>query len=458
MNYSKYSYRNLFLLVLIIFSCSIVSCKKYLDEKPSKSQVVPSSLVDLQSLLDNYNQIGNGTSPRLLELVADNYYVNTADWQAEFSYSVEEPQNYIWDKDATDLIGSWQPEYQGPIYYSNIVLGVLPNIEINGGNADLWNNIKGTALFYRAFAFYELAQLYCKPYSSSASTDLGIFLKLTSNINEKTVRSTVKQTYDQIIADLKTAATLLPQTTIYSTRPNVAAAYGALARVFLSMGDYTNAGNYANLSLQQNNLLMDFNTINSTIPRFNVETDFFNIAYTADLNYYFYGGRIDSNLYNSYDNNDLRKSIFFEPNGDGTYGFIGGYYGNQDAQVFDGIVTDEMYLIRAECYARANNKDAALSDLNTLLQKRWKTGLFTNVTASDATDALNKILVERRKELIYRGVRWSDLRRFNLDGANITLKRIINGTTYTLPPNDPRWVMLIPLEVINASGIEQNPR
>jgi hypothetical protein len=99
-----------------------------------------------------------------------------------------------------------------------------------------------------------------------------------------------------------------------------------------------------------------------------------------------------------------------------------------------------------------------MTDLNTLLRKRWKSGTFADRTASSDADALNLILIERRKELVFRGLRWSDLRRLNLDGANITLTRKISGINYTLSPNDSRWVFLIPAQEINQSGIPQNPR
>ncbi len=72
---------------------------------------------------------------------------------------------------------------------------------------------------------------------------------------------------------------------------------------------------------------------------------------------------------------------------------------------------------------------------------------YSVLIAIDAEEAKVKVLQERRKELIFRGTRWSDLRRLNLEGAGIGLNRIINGVTYTLPPNDARWVMLIPREV-----------
>ncbi len=447
------------LTLIIVFSLlfQVTSCKKYLDEKPSKNLVVPSTVADLQALLNNNSSINNGMTPRLLALVSDDNYVTTTTWLSESSIETTEPLNYIWDKNATDLVGSWEAAYDGPIYYSNIVLDALPNIASNNGNLSTLNAIKGSALFYRAFAFQALAQLYCKPYNTTSKADPGIVLKLTSDINEKIVRATVQQTYDQIINDLNQAVTLLPSKSTFPTQPTVGAVYGLLARVYLSMRDYSNAGKYANLSLQQNSALMDFNSVIS-IPQFNVETTYFDMVYESILAYPSHGGLVDSNLYRSYDSNDLRKSVFFKAASGGAFAFRGSYYGFRLGLPFDGIATDEMYLTRAECYARAGDVADAMADLNTLLKTRWKTGTFVPFAATNADDAKSQILTERRKELVYRGLRWYDLRRLNLEGANITLTRVINGTTYTLPPNDLRYVMLIPFEVINASGIQQNPR
>lgn len=437
--------------IILIFPISYISCKKYLDTKPIKTLVVPTNLSDIQSILDNSNYIIFNAEPAL-ELPTDNYYVTTANWQAR---GRDERLNYIWDKDATYL-NSWSVVYQGPIFYSNFSLDNLSKIG-SSENPVLFNTLKGSALFYRAFAFQQLSQVYCKPYSSTSSSDLGIVLRLTSNINAPIKRSSVQSTYDQIISDLKTAIQLLPSTTSYPTRPNKAAAYGLLARTFLSMRDYENAGLYADSCLKGYNTLMDYNNVTNPFPVFNTETIFYTTSYSDGI---FTTGRAltDSNLYQSYAANDLRKLRFFKNNNNGTYSFNGSYYGSVGYIPFCGIATDEIYLIRAECFARAGNKDAALNDLNTLLIKRWKTGTFTPLTAVDADDAKGKILIERRKELIWRGLRWSDVRRLNLENANISLTRVINGTTYILPPNDLRTVWLIPVEEINSSGIEQNPR
>ncbi|MBN9384540.1 MAG: RagB/SusD family nutrient uptake outer membrane protein [Chitinophagaceae bacterium] len=441
---------------LIFVFIANISCKKYLDEKPLKSQIVPSTLNDLQALLDNYRNL-NWQGPELLEALSDNYFITSATYS---THTTTDQMNYTWDKDATDYY-NWFTPYTNPIYYSNIVLDQLPKITYATSDQPILNNIKGSALFYRSFAFYQIAQQYCKPFSSTASSDLGIVLRVTSDINVPSARSTVKETYEKIIGDLKEAINLLPLHPLYPTRPSKLAAYGALARAYISMRDYENAGLYADSLLQINDTLIDYNTLDSTIrpvfKNYNSEIVFYSQE-QGPLVIRVNGGLVDSTLYRSYDANDLRKTFFFTDNLDGTYGFSGSYEGTSDFLPFDGIVTDEIYLIQAECLARSGNKDAALASLNTLLTSRWKTGSFKPFTATTSSEALNIILSERRKELLYRGLRWTDIRRLNLEGAGITLTRIVNGNTYTLPPNDLRSILLIPKEVLALTTLQQNPR
>jgi starch-binding outer membrane protein, SusD/RagB family len=166
--------------------------------------------------------------------------------------------------------------------------------------------------------------------------------------------------------------------------------------------------------------------------------------------------KVDSTLYSSYATNDLRRTMFFKATGSAFY-FVGSYNGNTSP--FGGIATDEIFLIRAESKARSGNKDAAMADLNTLLQKRFRTGFFTPLTASDANDALVKVLKERRKELVLRGTRWADLRRLNKEPQfATTISRIVNAQTYTLPPNDLKYTFVLPLKVIQITGMPQTPR
>jgi hypothetical protein len=122
-----------------------------------------------------------------------------------------------------------------------------------------------------------------------------------------------------------------------------------------------------------------------------------------------------------------------------------------------------MYLIRAECLARDGNITGAMADVNTLLRSRWKkngtVSTYVDKTVSNSSAALALILRERRKELPFRGLRWTDIRRLNLEpGFQTTLSRTLNGVTYTLPPGDPRFAFSIPTVEIQLGGIQQNQR
>jgi len=208
----------------------------------------------------------------------------------------------------------------------------------------------------------------------------GIPLRLNSNVNEKTTRSSLQETYDRIIEDYKQAAALLPVLTNPVSRPSKAAAFAGLAKTYLTMEDYAMAGKYADSCLQLNNVLIDYNTLSAgaTFPlaRFNAEVIFPSKMLgtgSTDLNNW----KVDSFLYQSYALNDLRRSIFFQSNGTGTFGFKGSYDGSTSR--FNGIAVDEIYLIRAESRARTGDKDGAMNDLNSLLLKKMENRHFFTI-------------------------------------------------------------------------------
>ncbi len=263
----------------------------------------------------------------------------------------------------------------------------------------------------------------------------------------------------RIIDDLRESIAYLPQTPIHVLRPSKPAAYGLLARAFLSMRNYDSAYHYSDLCLHSFAALVDFNTLSSSasypVALFNPEV-IFDSYMTIDAPLNSSTAKIDSNLINLYQTGDLRKTIFFKNNLNGTYGFKGSY--EHSSNLFNGIATDEIYLIHSECAVRLGNLQKALEDLNTLLITRWTKGSYQSIVTSDTRFALTKILQERRKELLMRGLRWMDLKRLNKESANIVLLRIINGETYTLSPDDLRYALPIPDDVIALSGMQQNPR
>ncbi|MBO9684363.1 MAG: RagB/SusD family nutrient uptake outer membrane protein [Flavisolibacter sp.] len=444
------------LLVFIIILSA--SCKKYLDLKPDKTLAVPTTIADLQALLDN-NEKMNTNRPSLGEVSADDYYLTNTNYAA---VSLISRNAYIWDTavNSTTIPNSWSYAFD-PVYFSNVVLEKIDKISFSEQTKIAWNNVKGSALFFRARSFLAVAWIWAKAFDPpTANTDLGIPLRLTSDFNTPSKRSNLQQTYDQIIDDLKNAIGLLPVKPANAMRPSKPAAYALLARTYLSMRQYDKAGLYADSCLQLYNQLLDYNDLNASqfhpVARFNKEVIFHSTMEFVYYNLYYSYSSVDSNLYNSYDSNDLRRTIFLKANPDGSHYFAGSY--DNSANLFNGIATDEIYLIRAECFARANNVQSALNDLNTLLEKRWRKGSFVPFSATTAPEALNLILLERRKELLFRDLRWSDVKRFNKEGANIILKRIVNSQSFTLQPNENRYALPLPPDVVNLSGMQQNRR
>ncbi len=444
-------------IALFLMLCS--GCKKFLEVKPDKKLVPPSTFSDLEAIL-NGDFIMNSAYPVGGELGCDNFYLTQADWNS--LTDIPSKQFYIWDG-AYPNERDWKNGYD-QVFNANVVLDNIEKIRKTSENEARWGQVKGTALFFRSHSYYYLAQIFSEQYDSLlANNRLGIPLKLIADINTPTVRSTLKVTYQQIFNDLVEAAKLLPPIRTYKTQPCKAACFAQLARVLLAMGNYHRAFLYADSCLQVTNTLIDYNTINagSALPFsiFNSEVIFHCTLQTGNS---LAPARCkgDTLLYKSYKPDDLRRVIFFRQNTNGSYAFKGSYSGANNSSLFGGIATDEVYLIRAECNARIGNLNAALADLNTLMQKRWKNGLFAPFTATSPGEALLLILNERRKELCFRAdLRWFDLRRLNRQpGFETTLTRTIGNQVYTLPPNDKRYVFLIPQSVIDLTGIPQNER
>lgn len=446
-----------FSLCLVFISLLFGGCKKFLDAKPNQALAVPTSLADLQALLDAYYKLNN-IDPGSAETSADNYYLSDADWA-----TLSEPDRrlYTWQND--QVFSSYQNEWSrvySTVYTANVALDNIASIPRNAANQWDWDNVKGAALLFRSRAFLQAAIIWTGPYrSATAETSLGIPLRTSQDFNIPSKRGTLKETYVQMIQDLKEAADRLPAVPLHVMRPSKPAAYALLARVYLSMNNYDSCLLYADNCLKIKNTLLNYNTLTAAslypISQLNSEVIMESLI-PVPLPLFITKARIDSNLYASYAPNDLRKSIFFKSNNNGSYGFRGSYEGGLN--LFSGIATDEVYLMRAEAHAKSGNLDAATNDINTLLINRWKTGTYTPYSNLSAPALLQLIRAERRKELLMRGLRWMDLKRLNTEGENISLQRILNGQTYTLQPNDPRYAIAIPEEIIQLSGIPQNPR
>jgi hypothetical protein len=449
-------YNLLFLLLLF----ANTGCKKFLDAKPDDQLAVPETVEQLQALLDYPDKMNYNLTPIFGEASTDDYYITDAAYNA-----VEFREIYNWKLKEYSFANDWSEAYE-VVYVSNFVLEGLQKIAVTENNRQQYNNAKGAALFHRSHNFLNLLWVYAKAYdASTANVDLGIALRSSSDFNKPSVRSTVKEAYERVLLDAKEATALLPALPVHTLRPSKASAFALLARAYVSMRLYDSALVYANKALALKNTVMNFNNdvdipagVNAAVPfkRFNKETIFYSeMGTTFGING-IYRAYIDTALLASYNNNDLRKKAFYTGAGN-SYAFKGSYSGNSN-QYFTGITTAEMIYTKAECMARTGQWNEAMIILNDLLQTRWDNAVpYIPLTASSAATAVQHILSERRKELYMRGLRFMDIKRLNKEGANITLQRKIAGQTYTLLPNANYYALPLPTDIIQLTGMPQNP-
>lgn len=443
----------IFTYLVILTGLVAISCQKgFLDKKSDKAIVVPTTYEDFQALLDN--EAVMNVVPGLSVVCADEYYLTESLYN---SLQTMEQKLHVWDEDPYDSseLWDWNNTYK-QVLYANIVLNGIDNLDESQMKK---NKLKGSALFYRAFAYYHLAQLFCPPYhESNFEKHLGLPLKVTRELDENPERSSLEETYQFIIRDIEEAIELLPIVIDNKSRPSKQAANALLAKIYLSMQKYDEAGFYANECLSYPYELLDYNLLDINalrpIPLFNQE-----VIYNASLISYstIRLAIISPAVYDLFEDGDLRRKIFVRMNNQGKFNFIGTYSGG--VQYFGGLAIDEALLIRAEALSRKGEIVRATEDLNELRAHRYDKTQFVPLQIGSGQELLNFILEERQRELLFRGTRWTDLRRLNYEPEfQRKLKRTVGDKEYDLEPMDLRYTLLIPTQETGFNNMVQNLR
>jgi len=451
----------------IVFFLTFSSCKKnFLDEKPNSAIILPTTLDEFQMLMENMTV--HGFTINLPLLSSDELEYINYDTYLALRQNVAK-NTYIWNKDIFGgeiNTGDWNNQYTS-IFYANNVIAGLSKIPRTPENDKKWKFLFGWAHYCRAFAYFDLVKNFSPPYDlKNAKTLLGVPLRLNPSIDEIMPRSTQEQTYDRIFTDLDIALNNLePAMSLNKNQPTKITCYALGARIYLSMGEFIKSETYADNCLTLYNKLTDYNAISLTDanPFRTIDTEllyhttapgvYTSLTVTTANN----NINIPQRLISLYNTNDLRLPIYFARRANGTYVRKRGYQ-RSGSYTSTGLATDEIYLIKAECAARRDDVATSTKYLNDLLVKRFKTGTFAPINITDPSLLLDKVLEERQKELIWRGLRWDDIRRLNKLGANFTLSRLLNGVTYALLPNDVRFTFPIPDNELMLSGIQQNIR
>lgn len=293
----------------------------------------------------------------------------------------------------------------------------------------------------RALAHFDLVRIYGKPYTEDQGASLGVPLVTeVLESNAKPARSTVAEVYTQVVKDLTEAISSNALAT--ETEPGYVSVWGAkaiLSRVYLNMGDYANALSVAEDIIKNSGAALwtrdqYFKAWDASTPN---ESEFLfrlNVAGSTDSNDLNGIGNLQQregykemvatkkfvDMLTS-DPEDVRNEMFLPATAAkevATYGTnkvylnkLRGQGGNsRNVTIVPIIRLSEVYLTAAECAFRNNDKTKAVEYLNDLVKNR------TTTEASLATVdniTLERILIERRKELIGEGQRYFDALRNN---------------------------------------------
>ena len=353
-------------------------------------------------------------------------------------------------------------------YYSLIdqVNRVLPHIQTvtaeRPGDDALRPVIEGQLLGLRAIGHFELLQWYSKRYDPT--DDLGVPVMTKSDMLGKPARNKVSEVLAQVEADLSAAKAAVPDFNAGNYNDlmlNKWSISAIEARVALYKGEWQKAVDLTTAIINSGvkplvtgndfaGLWQDLNT-NESLFRLRYETNSVNGAIWTST-----GGNVifspSDKLTNSFSNDDIRKNIFIgDLSGKRTVNKF--FVSPRGGRVVDAkaIRTAEMYLIRAEAYAKlpAPNVTAAAADLNFLRSKRING--YTDEVFGSAQAVISAIIQERFKELCFEGFRFFDLKRLGLP-LQREASDVDSPNWQTLPADHFRFTLPIP-----ASELLANP-
>lgn len=484
------------IMKLYIIAAGIIllaGCKKYLEEEPKKQASIQ-TVTQMEALVDNapafYEErdITSVYSTDDNEITKDLYKKNPG------AFTIDNMQYYVFSVDG--LVGAaadelWNAEFK-KIFTANLILA---NIDGVTGDQATKDRVKADAYFIRAYSYWVLVNHYCAPYNAANLNSMGLPIKTTIDYTGSLTRTTLKETYDLILADITEA-----KKTVYDDvdprrawRISQKAISAFLSRYYLFTGDYDKSLEEANKALATTTAkLVDYktliagrsNTYASPAATLNyIELNDWAAAkflYWSEFYYtrYIYNGSqwfIPSPaLLASYDQaNDLRYKNLMIQNGGRRFSVVEPatfrytmFSDGRNAPT--GPTVAEVLLNKAEALARKNDAGGAMDAVNMLRLKRMSA--YIALTATGKDDAIKKVLEERRREMPFV-MRWYDIRRLSVndhpaddiavtrDFFTVTITGIDVNTPKTYTLDSKRYLLPINGVEIDASKgqLIQNP-
>lgn len=483
--------------ILVAGLCIIgfASCDNLLDIEPVNS-MIPKSVEDYESvLLGGYP---NREYFMKTEMMTDNVFINS---NARAKVDKKLLPWFIWaethQSDNEEYDPYWNQLYSS-IFYANTILEDLKGRNVTKEENELYEIVVGETYALRALSYFYLASLYAEPYSQENLTKPCVPLILTTEgldgRTKNNTRESVQVIWEQITSDLeKASANLSGKKSKGKFRFNYYSVETLRSRVFLFMEDWDAAISSSSKVISASKPY-DMNQLQSLIdeaysPSYFLRGDhgLHDTAYEEDI-LFSLGGKAGYNIY-YYPSGALKPSLdlfdtYIEKNATGDT--IGDYrryifesfedintsYGREIGKTvyemyasqgtpcyYVGLKVGEVYITRAEAYARKKLKTKALDDLKMLMKNRIKSDDYTDyVTLIEGEENyLSRILKERRKETAFdAGLRWFDLRRL---GKPALIHIDADGNVHELKKDDLRYVLQIPISEQKASpDMVLNPR
>lgn len=482
--------------IIFLFSLIAMGCNKKIDEispltKIDKDGELSSVAGIIETTVGNYSLLRNNST---VSISYDEPLLNLSESRGNnitlrtFGPAEKMTDGFFYQNSNSPTLGFSNDFYRSSyqlIVSVNTTLEGIANFEktsfTSSSEADR-NNVlyaKGENHFLRALAYYNLIRLYGKPYYQNAANSSGVALKKTSDVKDIPAPSTVKEVYDYITEELKIAAQLM-KTPVVKTNSFASkeAAWALLSRVYLYMGGSTNnpdpvynqaAVTYADSALTQNdgkfallqgddykNLFADdqdgsigrakFAANKEIIFAFDNMTGNTSIGILYNYDPVYAAGGIfmpSSDLKQLFVAQDIRGSFFRVNAATGLTEttkllVLLNQLLTRAPNIF--LRTGELYLNRAEAYAKLKNYTLARANLSAI---HTRAGLpESDVTAITDQDLLAAILKERRMELAFEGHAGYDYFRNGLPMIRKAADN--NGKELIIQPTDPKVVLTIP--------------
>ncbi|MBL7698031.1 MAG: RagB/SusD family nutrient uptake outer membrane protein [Chitinophagaceae bacterium] len=394
------------------------SCKKYLETKPVGAVSDDAPIVDKASaetaLRGVYRQLAS--SGYYGETYVTLGYFPSGDIKNLTTGGAANLVNVNFRADDVNFNAAWNAIYN-TINRANHVIARTPAVEDPLLTQALKDRYVGEAKFIRALAYFDLARAW---------GGVQLVLEPTSSlVNGAAVqRSTLDQTYDQVLADLQDAEQLLPDelNRIRATKRTV---WALRARLHLYRAEWDLAEQYATKLIDlssdyslvkpysawfKNNVVatpesifeLEYSAINPSAIRAQMQHPTKGGTYRYAPNDRFVQLLNDSLVSGG------RKALIGSVTQGGTTIWFGDLYyrlpATDPAYIFR---IAEMYLVRAEARAHLDKTEESLHDLNEVRKRADVPEL--DLTTQD--ELLLAVENERRVEFAFEAHRWFDLTR-----------------------------------------------